>query len=345
MKLQILVPQYKETDKIVKPLLDSIAIQQSINMRDIGVIICNDGSDVFLSDDFLRGYPFDIQYFKEPHRGVSGTRNACFEHSTADYVMFCDADDMFYNACGLWIIFREIENGGFDSLISVFTEETRLSQDIPEQKDQMGNIVQAAGKKGDTIYITHQMDSTFVHGKVHRRQYLIDEGIRWNEKLTIHEDSYFNIQCQNLSDNVKYCQTPFYLWRWRDDSVCRHDPKYILKTYNNMLDSSDALIGEFLRRGKQDKATFYACFMIFDAYYTMNKPEWINQKNKAYRDATEARFSTYFKKYKGLWKGMPQNDKMMLSNQVRGRVVGEGMMMEAITIEDWLKKVSKLNKK
>ena len=49
------------------------------------------------------------------------------------------------------------------------------------------------------------MDSTFVHGKVHRRQYLIDKEIRWNDALTIHEDSYFNILCQNLSTNIKYC--------------------------------------------------------------------------------------------------------------------------------------------
>ena len=54
MKLQILIPQYKETDKIIKPLLDSIAIQQSIDFREIGVIICNDGTDVRLSDQPIR---------------------------------------------------------------------------------------------------------------------------------------------------------------------------------------------------------------------------------------------------------------------------------------------------
>ena len=43
--LEILVPQYKETDDVVKPLLDSIAIQQNVDFDDIGVIICNDGSD------------------------------------------------------------------------------------------------------------------------------------------------------------------------------------------------------------------------------------------------------------------------------------------------------------
>ena len=323
MKLQILIPQYKETNEVIKPLLDSIAIQQNVPMSEIGVIICNDGSDTFLTDDFLNSYPYKIEYYKEPHHGVSATRNACLDHATADYVMFCDADDMFYSVCGLWMIFREMQTG-FDSIVSVFIEETRL----PDTKE--------------ITYINHEMDSTFVHGKIHRRQYLIDKQIRFNDKLTIHEDSYFNILCQNLSQNVKYCPMPFYLWRWRDESVCRHDPKYILKTYNNMLDSNDALIDEFLSRGMQDKVMFYTTFMIFDAYYTMNKPEWIDQENQEYRAKTEKHFSEWYKKHEDIWNMVPVNDKMMISNQVRSRSVMEGMRMEAVTIDQWLRHIKSM---
>ena len=323
MKLQILVPQYKETDKELKPLFDSIALQQNVDFNEIGVIICNDGSKTFLTKEFLKSYPFKIEYHKEKHKGVSATRNACLNYATADYVMFCDADDMFYNMCGLWILFREMKVG-FDSLVSVFIEETRR----PDTKE--------------TEYVNHEMDSTFVHGKVHRRKYLIDKKIKWNNKLTIHEDSYFNILCQNLSENVKYCQTPFYLWKWRDASVCRHDPKYILKTYNNMLDSNDALVDEFIRRKAQDKAAFYTVFMIFDAYYTMNKPEWINQKNQKYRNDVEIHFSKYYKKHKSLWDSVPSQERMAISNGVRTRSVEEGMLMEAITIDDWLKHIETL---
>ena len=323
MKLQILIPQYKETDSVIKPLLDSIAIQQNVPMNEIGLIICNDGSDVHLSKDLLNRYPFEIQYHLEPHQGVSATRNKCLDYATADYIMFCDADDMFCNVCGLWIVFREMKIG-FDSLVSVFQEETRH----PETKE--------------VIYVNHDMDSTFVHGKIHRRQYLIDKHIRWNDALTIHEDSFFNILCQNLSQNVKYCPVPFYLWRWRDDSVCRHDTKYILKTYRNMLSSNDALVKEFLSRGMLDKAMFYTVFMIFDAYYTMNKPEWINQENREYRDSTEQKFSEYFKAHMDLWNAMPMPDKMQISSGVRGRSVNEGMRMEAVTIDQWLRHVEEM---
>ena len=322
MKLQILVPQYKETEEVIRPLLDSIAIQQNVDLEnEVGVIIVNDGSDVMLSKDFLRGYPFRIQYILAPHRGVSATRNTALDAATAEYVAFADADDLYYNACGLWIIFREMQGDGFDGLVSIFVEETRNP------------------KTHEVVYINRNNDSTFVHGKVWRRQYLLDNEIRWNEALTIHEDSYFNMLCINLSEKVKNCTAPFYLWRWRDDSVCRHDPKYMLKTYRNMLDSNDALVDEFERRGKEKKAAELAAFIIFDAYYTMNKPEWIDQENQEYRYLTERRFGEYFRKHKAQWDSIEKRERMQMSAGVRNRSIMEGMEMEKQTIDEWLAKV------
>ena len=259
---------------------------------------------------------------KESHKGVSATRNFLLDKSDAEYVMFCDADDMFYNACGLWIIFREFESGVFDTLISVFVEETR---------DQNNNVT----------YITHDIDSTFVHGKVHRKQYLIDNNIRFNDSLTIHEDSYFTLLTQNCTEpsKVKYCPTPFYLWRWRDNSVCRHDSKYILKTYTNMIDSNDALIDEFVKRDMLEIANTCVGIMIFDTYYTFNKADWVNQENKEYRDKTERHFSEYYKKRKDMWEKLSNKEKMILSGTIRQRSVGEGMLMENITLDDWLNKI------
>ena len=322
MKLQILVPQYNETDDIVKPLLDSIEVQQNVDLKhDVGVIIVNDGTDVRLSKELFNRYSFPIEYHLGEHKGVSATRNACLDHATAEYVMFCDADDMFYNACGMYIIFREIENGGFDSLVSAFVEETR----DPNSKTP--------------IYITHDIDSTFVHGKVHRREYLINNNIRWDNSLTIHEDSYFNCLCQRLAIDLKYSQTSFYLWRWRCESVCRRDPKYILKTYNNMLDSNDALVAQFINRGRKDDAAFYAVNMIYDAYFTMNKDEWLNQENVEYRYATEKRFKEYWLKYKSLHDNVPANTKAQIIMGIKNRMYGEGMVLESVTFNEWIKQV------
>lgn len=322
MKLQILVPQYKETDDVIKPLLDSIAIQQNVDFNEVGVVITNDGTDAKLSDAFLRSYPFKIEYYQNEHMGVSATRNYCLDKATAEYVMFCDADDMFYNACGLWMMFREM-NVGFDAMVSVFVEETRDPSKEP-------------------MYINREMDSTFVHGKIYRREYLIENEIRFNPNLTIHEDSYFNCLAQKCSQNIKYCSSPFYLWKWRDESVCRHDPKYILKTYNNMLDSNTALVKELLRRQKVQDAQFYSVGMIYDAYFTMNKDEWVNQENKEYRFKTEKRFKQYYEEFKDLFNSIPEQAKAQIIVSIKNRFYQEGLFMETITFNDWIKHIEEL---
>lgn len=323
MKLQLLVPQYKETDDVVKNLLDSIALQQNIDFNEIGVIICNDGSDVFLTEEFLDSYPFKIEYHKEPHRGISGTRNACLDYSTAEYVMFCDADDMFLNMCGLYVVFMEMENG-FDTLVSAFVEEAR------------------AKNTGEVIYTTHEYDMTFVHGKVHRRQYLIDKNIRFKEELVCNEDSYFTVLTQKLTDKVKHCKTPFYLWKWRDNSVCR-EPNHRLKTYNYMIDGNEYLVIELFERGKVNEAVYFVAHMVYSAYYMLQKPEWLDPGNKEYRDAMERRFAEYFARMANLWEALVPNEKAEMSNKLREKAIAEGMVMETISLPEWLEHLKEIS--
>ena len=76
----------------------------------------------------------------------------------------------------------------------------------------------------------------------------------------------------------------------------------------------------------------------------MNKPEWINQENKQYRNMTEKRFAEYYIKHEHIWKDISKENKMKLSVGVRNRIVSEGMTMETITIDNWLRKMKKLAK-
>ena len=104
-----------------------------------------------------------------------------------------------------------------------------------------------------------------------------------------------------------------------------------------MLDSNTALVGELLKRNKYQDAQFYAANMIYDAYFTMNKDEWINQDNKEYRDATEKRFADYYKEFKYLLDGVPQQVKGMILQGLRNRFYQEGMFLEKMTFEQWIK--------
>lgn len=367
MKFHVLVPQYKEPFDVIKPLLDSLALQQNVDFDEMDVIICKDGEPeenaYSVSDDCytIEGYkyPYQIHYYICEHRGVSATRNACLDKAIEDYnkhkgnpyVMFCDIDDMFFSMTGLYVIFREIDNkdetnGKFETLMSAFIEETRMPEFDPKTKKPIIDMHTGRPKmdKNTPVYITHPTDSTFVHGKVHRLKFLINNNIRWNDNLTIHEDSFFNCLVQKMAgpENTKYCPQPFYLWRWRDESVCRHDPDYILKTYNNMLDSNTALVEEFKDRNRDDDAKFFITTMIYDAYFTMNKDEWLKQENQDYRKAVEKRFKRYYDEYENWFLAVDEDVKRQIIMGLKNRMFGEGLMMESITFDDWIEKIEEL---
>lgn len=325
MKLQILTPHWHEEPEEITPLLESIALQQSVDFSEVGMIIVYDGDEAtpLPEAEWEEKYPFEIRFIHAPHGGVSAARNAALDAATADYVMFCDADDCFCHMCGIYIVFCEIAKG-FDTLTSNFTEETR-----------------APGTNAP-VYIKHEKDIVFVHGKIHRREYLVENNIRFNPELTIHEDSYFNILAQNCTQNAKYLPTPFYLWRWRDDSICRRDPDYIPKTYPQLIDSSDALVDELMRRGLSDRAMTFVCGMVFETYYTLNTPKWREERCAKYRAPAEQRLSRYINKHRELWEAVPLEQQMLASNTIRTRLVGEGMFMEDIAFHDWLKRVEEM---
>ena len=127
------------------------------------MVIAYDGEEAFgLPElDWKQKYPFEILHIHGEHQGVSATRNNALDHATADYVMFCDADDMFMSNLALYTILA-YAGKGFDALIIDFMEE----------------IIDK--KTGASIFFPHKKDCTFVHGKVYRRQFLLDNHIVWH---------------------------------------------------------------------------------------------------------------------------------------------------------------------
>ena len=91
MKLDILMPHYKEPWALVEPFFDSLKAQRAIDFDDIRVIVVNDGKqiDSNLSVDDLEKmqlYPYQVDVFFKAHEGVSAARNYALDQSKADYV-------------------------------------------------------------------------------------------------------------------------------------------------------------------------------------------------------------------------------------------------------------------
>ena len=323
-RLQFLVPQYKETEEVISFLLDSIEHQVDIDKNDIGVIICSDGGNYILNQEFLDKYSYDIDYIVCEHRGVSATRNSAFLLSDADYVMYCDSDDGFCNTFGIKIIFENIdlcekEKKLFDILSIQFYAEKQADRETPW-----------------SLSICNH-NNIYIHSRVYRRDFLIENNLYFNEKIWANEDSFFNISTTFYSKNTKILNLPIYVWRGNPQSVT-HDPKYIMKTLHQLIYSNDSVIETMLILNKDKKEIAQSVFdIICKVYLDMNKPCWYEKGNEEYMDVTIKTLKWYINKRGLLCNYLTDTEKKNVLQDTR-KTEHYGNI-ESITFNDFIKKV------
>ena len=317
-KLQILIPQYNETEAVIKPMLDSIETQQNIDLRnDLEVLIGNDGSDTKLSLDFLKQYSFKIQYHFFQHGRLAATRQKLLDLATADYIMFCDADDLFMNNFAISLIIQQIQIG-FDMLISDFLSDIPLPN---------GNI----------YYHLHHDDSIFVHGKVFNRKFLIDNDIKWHPELYEHQDSPFNILARCCAKNAKIFTIPFYMWKFNKNSVSRKDRKYhVAKTWVHMMDSYDALVSDLRDRGMGNYASYYAKYCLYATYFELSRDVWQENTLWEYRRAVYLRIVEFYNKYKLLIANVSEEQTEKIIKITRELTEKRGKLNYMPPFDEWL---------
>lgn len=322
MKLDLIVPHYKEPWSTCKYLFDTIATQRGIPFENIRVIVVNDG-DCLLDESVFREYPYTVEYIAKEHGGISAARNCGLDHSDADYVMFCDIDDGFLSNYALHLILAAMQEG-FDYLVGNFIEETF---------DEDGNMTIAP----------HDKDLTFIHGKVYRRQFLVDHNLRFDPAMTIHEDGYFNNIVYATAMNagkIKYITTPFYMWRWNDESVVRKDRKdFVLRTYDHVMRTRAGICEELKRRGYKDEYRVAVCMTVANSYYDFQKPTYTKTENARYFKAAEKAFREFWIRYKRTFFDCTNQQIAEIMTVAREIACKNGLLFEQQDIKSWLKHI------
>ena len=237
--------------------------------------------------------------------------------------MFCDADDMFLTNLALYTIFAFLDKG-CDALVCDFMEEV-LDR-----------------KTGRSMFFPHKKDSTFVHGKVYRRQFLLDNNIVWHPDVKCHEDSGYNCLALKVAKDVKHCQIPLYLWKWREGSICRKDPLYVPKTYTRMIYSNGWLVKDLMDRGMVEEAKYYVAMLVYGTYYMLNKRIWLDPMNAKYRYETEKCFQEYYRRHSALFLSADPKVRNRVIAGTKRRVLGEGVLLEQFTFNEWIRHIEVL---
>lgn len=317
-KLQILIPQYNEDENTIKPLLDSIAVQQDINLKeDIEVFIGNDGSDTKLSVDFLKQFPFRIQYHFFEHGRLAATRQKLFNLATAPYVMWCDADDKFISTIALSLILS-ITNTNCDAIICDFFEQ-HIFPDKP------------------ALYIPHKNDSVFVHGKVYRTEFLRDNKIQWHPELHEHQDSPFNVLARTCAKDTKLLSIPIYLWCDNPKSVSRvNGIEHLPNTWPHMIDSYQALVDDFKDRGYGSHSCYYAKFCLYATYYELAHDVWKREDVGERKMIVYKRLKEFYDKNELLIKNCDEKSIEQITKATKENAEKKGKLNDMPPFDEWL---------
>jgi len=320
MKLSFVVTHYNEPWSVCEPWFNSVKDQLGVDFNDIEVLFVEDGGDA-IDEDLFIGYPFTVKTFNYGHKGVSASRNIGLDNATGDYVMFCDCDDRFISTYALHLYLKAMKLGKFDVVKSPFLEDQVID--------------------GELKLIRHDQDITFIHGKFYRREFLIENLVRFDEELTIHEDSYFNVIANMLAEDRVHEMSPaVYLWKYRDESIVRKDRNcYIYKTYDHLIKVRRAITRNLEQRERYAEMYQAISKTIMDSYYDFQRPDALKDENRELIKKAEEAFAEYYREFKDEYKNVNIKDKAQMSYLCRINAYQNGMLIENETLKQFLTRI------
>lgn len=195
MKLSIIIPQYKESEKMLRQLLNTIENQRGIDFGDLEVLIINDCSDSPPPSDIGKDYSFAVKVLRTKENGGAGmARQYGTDRASGEYLLYLDADDCLMSCIALKYIMAY--GGGADVVrCKFFSENTNTVSD----------------------------NWTWVHGKFYRREFLKESGLRFPKGLRINEDAYFNMLAGAYAKKVEQVNEIVTFWAKNPSSTTREN--------------------------------------------------------------------------------------------------------------------------
>lgn len=322
--LDIIVPHCQEPWSTGEKFFQMLKMQRGIDFDDIRVILVQDGKEGALPGNVFKGYPYRIIQRLISRGGVSAARNKGIEIATAEWLAFCDYDDMY------------------SSVLSMKVALEALKKAEKEGKEYLWDRFMEEGRDPDTgcyMLYRHDWDATFIHGRFVRRMFLNDNGIRFNTALSFGEDSDFNSICQIVAgqSRVGEIREPIYLWCENPDSVTRR-VKDKTAFYEKMLKHRIATAEELEKRGIEKEYMGAVVRTVVDCYYEFNS-------EKATENIMRClpQFAAFWQRHKAAFRAAPRAMVACIMDTVRANAYKTGACtVEKIALPEWLDEIDRI---
>lgn len=298
--ISIIIPLYNAEDTLERCIYS--VINQNVKKE---IILIDDGSKdttEIIGRRFENEYPF-VKYIRKSNGGVASARNKGIDNAQGKYITFLDQDD--------WI--------EKDSYVAVLDEVKKIDADMavfgyfknfPDYEIKMVN-------NGDILNVIKSVEmlieyafyrenyrnyAAFVWNKVFKREFLVENGIRFEEGLKRGDDVLFYVSVAVYQPLTIYINQTLYHYVQRSTSVTHTYTKENLDTLGQILigyEKSIKLLEE--RRVKTRYINFLKCFYTYHAsiLYKLSKRMGENQKKNQFRENMKMYYKEYCLQNKG----------------------------------------------
>jgi len=330
MLLDIIIPQYKETEDIIKTLLDSINNQKDVDFNLINVTIVNDYSDVLLSKSFLNKYKkLNIKYLiNDKNTGPGLARQKGYDNTSNKYITYIDADDELYDDLVLSKLISFIKKFQPDYLVTNIAVEGFIN-------DKKSLII----KKNNETF-------PWMHGKVYKRRFIDDNKIRFSEHVR-HVEDIFYTTCVVSSINVNeilYLDLITYKWKNNQLSLTRikDEIPYEVRIFSDVFDAPK-YIYEFLCKRNSKQKFSYLIQSIFAIYILLNSP-FFKDYSELKEKYNERLIKEYIKPKRNLFIIYKYEDlKNLFNNELKELSIRHQLDLSDICLDDFINEFLKWN--
>lgn len=211
MKLSIIIPAYN-AEAYLPQCLDSILAQEH---QDCEVIVVDDGSTDGTAA-LLERYP-DVKVVHQENHGMSTARNRGLDEAQGEYILFVDSDDL-------------LTDGSLTTLVAELSGEDIIAFNAKKLHDATGEqtyhptIREPETTDGWTYFCRHRLEATDIHfvciwQRAYRRQFLIDNNLRFADGILRAEDDLFTTQAMLAAKTLRTITPCLYIYRIRANSI------------------------------------------------------------------------------------------------------------------------------
>jgi glycosyltransferase involved in cell wall biosynthesis len=211
VKISVIIPVYN-AEKYIAECIESLLSQ---TLKECEFIFVNDGSKDE-SEKIIQHYlqrDKRIILINQDNQGVSSARNKGISTATGEYIGFVDSDD-FIKEDMYETLYNAAKLGDYDAVVSDFQnviENGYCRKSYPFPKDT--HLTKEYINEEILPYLLEREDMNTTWNKLYKLQLVLDNVIRFPEKMSIGEDGLFNLLFFHKAESLFYVNYSGYFYR------------------------------------------------------------------------------------------------------------------------------------